>query len=142
MPLKHISTQVLVPFIRQSTGHITVLARLTQKAALFVVDTGAGGTVIHNGALKRYKLELTGRLYKSAGMGVSGVQLTAVASHDLHVGLANLSGFKLHALDLSHVIEGLVKANVPPIIGILGADVLHQRHAVIDYRRQCIVLSA
>jgi hypothetical protein len=142
MPSKQVSTQVLVPFTRQPTGHITVVAKLTRRSALFVVDTGAGGTVIHNGVLNRYKLELTGRIRKSAGMGVSGVQLTAVASHDLHLGLVDLSEIKLHALDLSHVIEGFAKANVPRIVGVLGADVLHRRHAIIDYQRQCIVLVA
>ena len=106
-----------------------------------IVDTGAGATLIHTGVLKHYRLELTARIRKSAGMGISGVQFTAIASHDLQLDGVDLSTIALHAIDLSHVIDGLTKAKVPPIAGILGADVLYRKHAVIDYGRQCIVLS-
>ncbi len=49
--------------------------------------------------------------------------------------------YTLHALDLSHVNAGLAAEKVAPIAGALGADILHDRQAVIDYRRGFLVLS-
>ncbi len=45
-------------------------------------------------------------------------------------------------LDLSHVNAGLKKAKVEPVVGVLGADVLWRHHAVIDYDRGLMLLSA
>jgi hypothetical protein len=53
----------------------------------------------------------------------------------------DLSSFKLIALDLTHVVAGLAKAKVEAIVGVLGADVLHRKNAVIDYARSIILLS-
>ena len=69
------------------------------------------------------------------------MKLTNVESHDLSFEGVDLSTFKLIALDLSHVIAGLAKAKVEGVVGVLGADVLHQRRAVIDYARGVILLS-
>lgn len=69
------------------------------------------------------------------------MQLTAVAKHDLRLAGLDLSGYKLHAIDLSHVNAGLATEKVAPIVGVFGADILHDRQAVIDYGRQFIVLN-
>ena len=44
-------------------------------------------------------------------------------------------------LDLSHVNAGLKKAKVERVVGVLGADVLWRRNAVIDYDRTLMLLS-
>jgi Aspartyl protease len=131
----------LVPFARERSGHITVVAHLAGQAARLVVDTGAGCTCIHSGALDHYKLSLSKRTRKGGGVGTSTMRMTTVASHDLQIAELDLSAFKLIALDLSHVNAGLAKDKVAPIAGVLGADVLHRKHSLIDYRRGFILFS-
>jgi hypothetical protein len=141
MPTKHMNTTAIVPFKREKSGHITVIARLSGKPIRFLVDTGAGGTCIHSGLLEKYKLGLTDKTKKGGGVGTSTMTMATVASHNLSLEGVDLSSFKLIALDLTHVVAGLAKAKVEAIVGVLGADVLHRKNAVIDYARSIILLS-
>jgi aspartyl protease len=49
---------VLVPLKREKSHHITVEARLAGRPARFIVDTGAGGTIIDLSAAAEFKLKL------------------------------------------------------------------------------------
>jgi hypothetical protein len=66
--------------------------------------------------------------------------MAAVSAHNLSIQGIDLSSFKLIALDLSHVNAGLAQEKVEDIAGVLGADILHRRHALIDYARGGILL--
>jgi hypothetical protein len=141
MPSKtHVRETTLVPFVREKSGHISVVGRLSGKPARLIVDTGASVSCIHVGALAKYKLNLTTKTKQGGGVGSSTMRMTTVASHDLSLQSIDLSAFKLIALDLSHVMTGLAKAKVVGIVGVLGADVLHRNRAVIDYARRFILL--
>ena len=141
MTAKQKTSTAIVPFNRERTGHITVIARLSGKPVRFLVDTGAGATCIHSGLIEKYKLNLTAKEKKGGGVGTSTMKMTTVASHNLSLEGVDLSSFKLIALDLTHVVAGLAKAKVEAIVGVLGADVLHRKSAVIDYARSIILLS-
>lgn len=138
---RKIPSSVLIPFQVERSGHITVVATLCGEDARFIVDTGAGGTCIDSGALDRFGLVLSKRSRKGGGVGNTAMQLTSVAKHDIKVAELDLSKFRLHALDLSHVNAGLKKAKVKAIIGVLGADILLELSATIDYYRRCIILT-
>ena len=141
MTAKQTRSTAIVPFKREKTGHITVIARLSGKPVRFIVDTGAGGTCIHSGLIEKYKLNLTAKAKNGSGVGASTMKMTTVASHTLALEGVDLSSFKLLALDLTHVVAGLAKEKVEAIVGVLGADILHRKSAVIDYSRGIILLS-
>ena len=125
---------MLVPLVREKSHHITVEARLGGRPARFIVDTGAGGTIVDSSAAPRYKLDLRARSQRATGVGAS-VAMSSVAKHDLALAGVDLSETKLRTLDLSHVNAGLGKAGVRPVVGVLGADVLWRHKAVIDYEK-------
>lgn len=133
---------VLVPLIREKTGHITVAARLGGRVARFIVDSGAGGTIIDSTAAHRYKLERRPQRRKGAGVGASAIAMETLTKHSLALGGVDLSGTTVHTMDLSHVNAGLKKAKVLPVVGIIGADVLWQREAVLDYGRSVMILAS
>lgn len=141
MTARQVSPIAIVPFKRERTGHITVAAHLSGKLVRLIVDTGAGGTCIHSGVLEKYQLRLTSKMTKGGGVGSSTMRLATVASHNLSLQDLDLSAFKLRALDLSHVVSALAKKRVEEFVGVLGADVLHRKHAVIDYARSVMLLS-
>ncbi len=132
---------VLIPIIREKSQHITVAARLAGRSARFIVDTGAGGTVIDSHASSKYSLELSSASRKGGGVGAAAMRMNYVAKHDLTLGGLDLSGTRLLTLDLSHVNVGLKKAKVLPVVGVLGADLLWRRNALIDYYRGLMLLS-
>ena len=141
MPTKHVRRFVAIPFHREKSHHITVLARLAGRPARFIVDTGAGGTIIDSHAASQYKLKLSSASRKAGGVGSAAMRMNCVAKHDLTLLGLDLADTKLLALDLSHVNAGLKQAKVEPVVGVIGGDVLWRRHAVIDYERGCLLLS-
>lgn len=132
---------VLIPIIREKSHHITVVARLAGRPARFIVDTGAGGTILDSDAVAKYKLRLSSASRKGGGVGSAAMRMNYVATHDLTLSDLDLSRTKLLTLDLSHVNAGLKKSKVEPVVGVLGADVLWRHHAVIDYDRGLMILS-
>jgi predicted aspartyl protease len=66
---------VMVQLVREKSHHITVLARLAGLPARFVVDTGAGGTVLDAGAVARYKLKLSSASRKGGGVGSAAMRM-------------------------------------------------------------------
>ena len=141
MPRKNTQQFVLIPMISEKSHHITVVARLSSRPARFVVDTGAGGTILDSKAVSRYKLKLSRALGKGGGVGAAATRMNYVAKHDLTLFELDLSSTKLLTLDLCHVNAGLEKCKVKPVVGVLGADVLWHHQAVIDYKRGLIILS-
>ena len=105
------------------------------------MDTGAGGTCIDQAMLQHYGLTLARRSRRGGGVGSSTMQLTSIGKHDLSLAGMDLSSVRLHAIDLSHVNASLVSVRVKPIAGVIGADILMDRNAIIDYSRRCIIMS-
>jgi len=141
MPKKSVREFVLVPIVREKSRHIVVVAELSGRRARMVIDTGAGGTVIDSGAVERFGLKLSKASRKGGGVGSVAMRLNYVAKHDLKIADLDLSDIKLLTLDLSHVNEGLKRAGVEPVVGVIGADTLWRRKAVIDYSRGVMILS-
>jgi hypothetical protein len=132
---------VLVPFAHERSGHISVVARLSGVQARLIVDTGSGLTCLDRAMLVHYGLAVTSRSRTGGGLGTSSMAMASVAAHDLRLPGVDLSRIKLFAVDLSHLNVALARARVEPIAGVLGADVLHRRRAVIDYGRGYIVFA-
>jgi hypothetical protein len=141
MATKAIRQFVLIPFIREKSHHITVVGQLAGRAARFIVDTGAGGTIVDSHSASQLKLKLTSASRKGGGVGSATMQVHYVARHDLTLLDLDLSGIKLRTLDLSHVNAALKRAKVEPVVGVIGADVLWRHDAVIDYGRGLMLLS-
>jgi hypothetical protein len=133
---------VAIPIVRERSHHITVMARLAGRPARFILDTGAGVTILDARAVSRFKLKLSSASRQGGGVGSLSMRMGYVARHDLALAELDLSETKLLTMDLSHVNAGLKKANVAPVVGVLGADVFWRRHAVIDYDRGVVLLSA
>jgi hypothetical protein len=132
---------VLIPFVREKSHHISVVARLAGRPARFVIDTGAGATILDSAAVSRYKLRLSSASRRAGGVGAAAKRMKYLAKHDLSLCGLDLSDTRLLTLDLSHVNAGLRAAGVEPVVGVLGADVLWRRHAVIDYDKGLVLLS-
>ncbi len=135
MPTKKIRQFVLIPIIREKSHHITIVARLSGRAARFIIDTGAGGTILDSEAVSQYKLKLSSASHKAGGVGAAAMRMNYVAKHDLTLCELDLSSTKLLTLDLSHVNAGLKKAKVEPVVGVLRADVLETRP---DIQHTCL----
>ena len=132
----------LVPLTREESDHMTVEASLAGKPARFILDTGAGATIVDLAAVTRYGLRLLRGSKEGGGVGSSTTPMRYVGGqHRLRLGAADLSGMRLQAIDLSAVNEMRKRKKKAPVAGIIGADILRSRQAVIDYGRQVLLIA-
>jgi predicted aspartyl protease len=117
------------------TEHITVTAKINNREGLFILDSGAGSTVVDEKHREYFHLTTYVDSIKGAGAGGSELTVHAADNNELSVSTVTLPGIKLSAMNLEHVTAGLKQYGVTENIhGVIGADFLKKTNAVIDYK--------
>ena len=107
----------------------------------FSNDTGAAKTVVDLSFARAQQLELQESTIQVCGLGSNRLVLYRIKSATLMVGEFRLFLPELHAIDLRHIRQSLLEKGVSrPANGIIGADVLNQHKAIIDYANQLLYL--
>ena len=129
-----------IPLRTLPTGHHVVDVTVNGRRANFMVDTGAGGTVIHRDYASAFGLQTNGgRAAKavSAG-GVTAAKWVAVKEFTIAGTRTALSA--VYTLDLSHFVNATVAMVGGPVHGIIGHDILRTQHAIIDVQQERLYL--
>ena len=122
-----------IPLTKTSVGQIEVQATVNDREALLLVDTGASGTAFDEASAQRLRLTPTGAGEAAAGLGTS-TQLTSVCKLDsLKIGSLSIESVQIRIVDMSHVNLVLQQRGARACDGVVGADILISRSAVIDY---------
>lgn len=121
-----------------STGHITVSIPVNGKPCLFMIDTGAGATVIDRSKQDRFGLREIRTSDYAAGIGsfsrlIGTTAMMNINGHEMKVD-------SLYLMDISFVNAELKKNRGRKVDGLLGADFLQKHHAIIDYERKKLYL--
>lgn len=122
-----------IALTRMKTGHLTLQARINGIPGRFVLDTGAGRSVIE--ASRQAKFGLA-RIADSTGVAIgAGGSLPLRMSHGnrLQIGRYVDYGFTAYLMPLEQVNLAFLRRGHERIDGVIGADVLRSGHAVIDY---------
>ena len=120
---------------RLPTGHATVRVHINGRPGIFVVDSGAGGSVIHNAVAGSFDLEqiahdasATPRAIGAGGhMDLAHYRLSSFAIEDAPVNLPTLRG-----TDLAAVVDALQAKTGTKIDGVIGQDFLIRFGGIID----------
>ncbi len=107
-----------------------------------VLDTGASKTVFDKTFLENHiasgDLLLSDRL--STGLGTTSMESFSIYLPDLQIGKLILKDFEAAVLDLSTVTYAYENLELPPVIGVLGGDILQRYKAKIDYEKLTLIL--
>jgi len=123
-----------LPLVRAKTGHLALASCLINgHAVTFYLDTGAGRTVLDVACAHRLGLPLVEGT-QGGGVGSAAVKTYRGIVNRLELGAIGEENFTVHAIDLSHVNRALAARGEPAMDGVIGADLLDTREAVIDYR--------
>ena len=100
-----------------------------------VLDTGASKTVFDKTSIEQYiaKEDLLDTELFSAGLGTTSMQSYILNLPSVKIGRLLLTDFKAAVLDLSTICQTYQNMNLPPVIGVLGGDILKQFGATINY---------
>jgi hypothetical protein len=121
------------------TGHLELTAHINGQPAMLLLDTGAGKTALDLEAAKTLGLALEKLEIAAGGLGTSTMAAFR-ARAGLQVGGVREAGFTFVAVDLSHVNRAIKERGANPCAGVLGADILESRCAVIDYKNRKLYL--
>lgn len=129
-----------VPFKVTKTQHLLIKAAINGVKGNFILDTGASNSCVGFEGIELFGLTAGKSKTKAAGAGATGMFTQLAKNNQLQIGTWKNNDFHLVIFDLSHVNEALASQKTKPVQGIIGADVLMEGKAIIDYYHHYLYL--
>ena len=129
-----------IKFKVSKTQHLLLKASLNGIKGNFILDTGASNSCVGFECIELFQLTAGKSKTKATGAGATGMFTQIAKNNTLKIGRWKENEFHVVIFDLSHVNEALTQHKAKPIQGIIGADVLLQGKAIIDYYNHCLYL--
>jgi hypothetical protein len=109
-----------------------------------VLDTGASKTVFDKTTVEKHSasadLLFSDKL--STGLGTTSMESFTIQLPELRIGKLKIKNFEAAVLDLSSICYAYENLELPPVIGVLGGDILQEYKAVINYSKLILKLSS
>jgi predicted aspartyl protease len=129
-----------IKFKVTKTQHLQIRATINGVKGNFILDTGASNSCVGFEEVVLFGLVAGKSKTQASGAGASGMFTQLAKNNKLQLGTWKHKEFPLVIFDLSHVNEALTQHKVKPVHGIIGADILLQGKAIIDYYNRCLYL--
>jgi predicted aspartyl protease len=129
-----------IVFKVSKTQHLLIKATLNGVKGNFILDTGASNSCVGYESIEKFKLATEKSKTKAAGAGATGLQTLLSTENKIQLGRWKENDFSLVIFDLSHVNLALTQHKAKPVDGIIGADILLDGKAIIDYFNHCLYL--
>jgi hypothetical protein len=122
------------------TQHLLVKASINGISGNFILDTGASNSCVGFESVALFGLTAGRSKTKAAGAGATNMPTQIAKNNTLKLGRWTTSEFHLVIFDMTHVNVALQHYKVKPVQGIIGADILLEGEAIIDYANRCLYL--
>ena len=123
-----------------ATNHLQLKAKINGVKGKFILDTGASNSCVGLDLIAYFNLEAEESETKAAGAGATDMETKKSENNFLKIGDWKTNKCHLVLFNLSHVNTALVQHNAKEVHGIIGADVLQQGKAFIDYNKHILYL--
>ena len=121
------------------TKHYLIEAKVNGIDGRFILDTGASNSCICTSLEDKFKV-ISNESKEKASSANSEMTNTKISkSNIIQIGKWE-DKINLMSFDMNHINNAWSEKKVPPIDGILGADVLKKSKAVIDYESNKLYL--
>lgn len=122
-----------VELTKTPSGHDLLEVTINGRTGLFVLDSGASGTVIHEAFLSKYFEEVGESVQDQKSFGVGGeVRSSRHAIDSFEIDGVSYPLLSVAVLDLHHVVDGFQARAGVTVDGVVGQDVLTNFNGVID----------
>lgn len=122
------------------TGHLYLTAEVNDTVGIFILDTGAGATVMEGKRESKFNLTTSSTENKAVGAGGSSLALKEASIQKFEIEDYVLRDFKIHLMNLDHINNAFRQVGLAEIDGVIGADILTKGKAVIDYENLILYL--
>lgn len=123
-----------------ATNHLQLSAKINNIKGRFILDTGASNSCVGLDLIEFFNLDAKESDTKAAGAGATDMETQESKNNILKIGDWKTSDSHLVLFNLSHVNTALVQHNANEVHGIIGADILRQGKAFIDYNKNVLYL--
>lgn len=129
-----------IKFKISKTQHLLIKASINGVKGSFILDTGASNSCVGFEVVELFQLNPGTSKTKAAGAGATDMFTQIAKNNTLQLGRWKNNDFHLVIFDLSHVNQALTQHKAKPVQGIIGADILLDGKAIIDYFNHCLYL--
>lgn len=129
-----------IKFKVSKTQHLLIKAKINGTPGNFILDTGASNSCVGFESIDHFNLIAGKSKTKAAGAGATGMFTQVAKNNTLQLGRWKTHDLHLVIFDLSHVNEALRQYKAKRVHGIIGADILLEGKAIIDYFNHCLYL--
>lgn len=129
-----------INFKVSKTQHLLIKATINGVSGNFILDTGASNSCVGFEGVDKFHLKAAKSKTKASGAGATGMFTQLAKNNVLKIGRWKTAELHLVIFDLSHVNQALQEYKAKTVHGIIGADVLLDGKAIIDYYNYCLYL--
>jgi len=129
-----------IKFKISETQHLLIKAKINGVSGNFILDTGASNSCIGFESVDYFNIIAKDSPTKAAGAGGTGMYTQMASDNLLQLSHWKTNTFSLVIFDMSHVNLALQQHNAKTVHGIIGADILLQGKAIIDYYNHYLYL--
>jgi len=134
-----------VPILQNVVGLLLITVKVNGIEGLFILDTGAGISVIDTKQANHFLLILQkdSASFSGAGAGGQGIEIIPSQGNKLEIGNYVVCDFTFSVMSLEHVNQAMTQAGIQDaLIGVIGVDILKPGKAIIDYGNMKLYLFA
>lgn len=129
-----------INFKVSKTQHLLIKATINGVSGNFILDTGASNSCVGFEGIELFNLKAGRSKTKASGAGATGMFTKLAKNNTLKIGRWQTEDLHLIIFDMAHVNEALRQYKAKPVHGIIGADILLEGKAIIDYYNHCLYL--
>lgn len=122
------------------SGHLQMDVSLNGVNGKFILDTGAGASVLEEKRKSAFSLEALKSKIMATGAGGGGIGMQVSAGNTLQIGQLEIENFSIYLMSLDHVNKAFLTMKLEEIDGIIGSDILTAKRGVIDYTNLILYL--
>lgn len=125
---------------KMATGHLRLSAQVNGVDGDFVLDTGAGVTVVDKKSKEKLKMQSADTKATATGAGGTDLQLENSEKNNFKIGELEIIEQALTLMSLDHVNNAFEANGLKRVDGVIGSDILTARKAVIDFSKIILYL--
>ena len=129
-----------IKFKISKTQHLLLKAKINGISGNFILDTGASNSCVGLDEIEYFNLTAYDSKTKAAGAGGTDMATQIAKDNSLQLGRWKTNEFHLVVFNMTHVNTALQHYKAKPVHGIIGADVLLEGKAIIDYYNHYLYL--
>ena len=128
-----------IKLIFLETKHYLIEAKVNGIDGRFILDTGASNSCICTSLEDKFKVISKESKEKASSANSEMTHTKISKSNAIQIGKWE-DKMDIISFDMNHINNALSQKKVPPIDGILGADILKKSKAILDYKTNRLYL--